>query len=228
MGGGINSSRSPGEDKSAIGSESFSFRAAGVPWVSSQWGTGRCWFIMGALGEGILPEHLSLGWGWGCSRRKTWWSFPSFHGFPPEGKCWESCGAFLLGQERGLERGWCLLAVWWHRCVPGQVCAVEVGERGQGLLFGLTGRAAVINQSVLGRECGRDSADPGGAGVGVCRGVRSSLIPPHWCLSVCLMMLRVRRRRVLLPGECFPLAHGVCWKIFGEMQRSEMRGRALK
>lgn len=73
----------------------------------------------------------------------------------------------------------------------------------------------------------RDSADPGGAGVGVCGGVHSSLIPPHWCLCVCLMMLRVRRRHALLPGECSPLAHGVCWKILGEMQRSEMRGRAL-
>lgn len=36
-----------------------------------------------------------------------------------------------------------------HRCVFGQVCAVEVGECGEGLLFGLTGRAAVINQPAL-------------------------------------------------------------------------------
>lgn len=224
MGGGINSSRSPGEDKSAIGSESFSFRAAGVPWVSSQWGTGRCWFIMGALGEGILPEHLSGGAG-GAAEGKRGPSHPSMDS-RQKGNAGRVVGLFCWDRSVGWRGAGVCSQV--HRCVPGQVCAVEVGERGQGLLFGLTGRAAVINQSVLGRECGRDSADPGGAGVGVCHGVRSSLIPPHWCLSECLMMLRVRRRRVLLPGECFPLAHGVCWKIFGEMQRSEMRGRALK
>lgn len=39
-----------------------------------------------------------------------------------------------------------------YGCVLGQVCAVGVAECGQGLLFGLTGRTAVINQSAFRRE----------------------------------------------------------------------------
>lgn len=50
---------------------------------------------------------------------------------------------FLLGQECDLERGWCLLPGVSGRCV--------LWRCGQGLLFGLTARAAVINQSALRR-----------------------------------------------------------------------------
>lgn len=46
------------------------------------------------------------------------------------------CGAFLLGQRCDPERGWCLLPA---ASLLGQVCAVEVGECGESLLFGLTG-----------------------------------------------------------------------------------------
>lgn len=75
LGGRINIPRSAGEEKSAIGNESFSFREAGCH-GGGQWGTDPCWFIMGALGEGTLREHLSPGVGLGVQQKEHVVVFP--------------------------------------------------------------------------------------------------------------------------------------------------------
>lgn len=88
MGGGINISRSPGEERSSVGKGSFSCREAGCRGLAV---SGAQVWVMGALGEGILREHLSPEVGLGVQQKENVVVLPILPWIPTRetlGGCW--------------------------------------------------------------------------------------------------------------------------------------------
>lgn len=137
MGGGVNISRSLGEERSAVGNESFSFRGVGCRGLSAR---DRSLLVYnGIAGRGDIAGAISRG-GAGGLRHGA----PSC---PPRGKAGRVVGLSCWGRSvicRGA--GVCPQG---HRCVPR--CVPWKWQYREGLSLGLTGPAAVINRSALRR-----------------------------------------------------------------------------
>lgn len=113
VGGRINVSCSPGQERSAVTSQSFSFREAECHGLAVGGTQIRCWFMTGALEEGILREHLSPGVGLGVQQQEHVGVLPILPWIPTRKTM------RVVGLQLDLERRWCLPQV--PRCVLGQV-----------------------------------------------------------------------------------------------------------